>query len=126
MKLSPGEKAMLVGTAGFGAHLWVKPVTVSAIWKSGIIVLDGIEQKYRSDGNPTGKRDGYTSPAKLRPWDDRVWQDFQRGEINRAQASKLFKLGEALQRASRYSEEAAKIWEAVPFEIQQMVKEEGE
>lgn len=123
MNLAPNDRAMIVGMAGWDRHLWIRPVTVSKVYKNGIIVLFETDQKYRPDGWPTGKRQGFSRPAKLEPWSDAKWQDFQRGESNRAQSAKLYKLGELFQEISTDSDAGADLWASLPFQIQQMLEE---
>lgn len=122
MELQVSDRAMLVGTAGFDKHLYVVEVTIKSVWKNGVFALNETTDTYDDKGSKRGYRGSWSSQQKLQPWCDRIWQDFQRGEVNRSMASKLFKLGEVLQRTSRKSDDAAAVWEILPYSVQQLIK----
>lgn len=122
--MKPGDKAMLVGTHGCGNRLWVKECRVRAVHKTGHILIDGSDQKYRANGWPTGQS-SYSRSEQLRPWDDALWQQFQMEQANARLASKLLELSKVLDRASRDHERAAAIWESLPFEVRALIEKEG-
>jgi len=126
-RLNVGDKAMLVGVQGFGSRLWVRQVTVEKVYKNGQIVLDGMDQRYRPDGYPTGKRTGYITPARLKPWDDALWQQANIEASQAVLALRVHDLGDALKMLARDHSAAADVWESLPFSVRNLINpKEGE
>jgi hypothetical protein len=125
--LKPGDLVLLRGTQGFNRRLWLSKQRVKAVWKNGLILLDGSDVKYRvSNGSPAGKRTGYGIGASLVPWDENLWQQFQREQSEAAQATKLHALGKKLMLLSRDHQEATALWESLPYDVRKLVEGEGD
>lgn len=122
LNLKPGDRAMLKGTQGIQRHLSVKKVRVSKIYKNGLILIDGSDQKYRSDGSPVG-RHGYNSPPWLIEWDDNLFQKAAMVDAQIAASRALYALGESFMKASRDIEAASEIWESLPYSVRKLVEE---
>ena len=118
-----GDRVMLVSGGGLmGRRLYIKEDKIKAVYKTGLIVLEGTSQKYRENGTPTGNH-GFHSPPRLKLWDDALWQEYQRQCANAAMASKLHALIEIIQRMHD-DEKEAEIWQALPCEVRKLVEDE--
>jgi len=102
----------------------LREVRVEKVYKNGQIVLEGVDQRYRSNGSPTGQYSGFhDARARLVPWDDNLWQQGQREASEDRSATMLHRLSEVLERTSRDPEAAAEIWEQLPYELRRLVEE---
>ncbi len=125
--MKPGDKAMLVGTTGFKRRLHITEVEVQAVHKNGLVILKGQEQKYRaSDGRPAGKTARFSSPVKLQPWSDDLWQKFQMEQQNADEATRLWDFGRLMVRIANSDEAlAAEIWQSLPTKVRALIEKEG-
>lgn len=124
--MKPGDKAMLVGTQGWSSRLWIKECRVRAVHKTGHILIEGSDQKYRADGWPTWKS-SYSRSEQLRPWDDALWQQFQMEQQNADEATRLWALGELMVKIARSDEaRAAAIWKSLPSEVRALIEKDAQ
>jgi hypothetical protein len=125
-KFKPGDRVMLV-TIKRHQHgeKHIVPATVAKVYATGHVVLDGCAQRYRSDGRPTGKQPLWSSPPTIEPWSDAEWQDFQRRQARDAAAWNVYKLGDTLLKMSRDNEDAAALWEKLPFSVRCLVDDDA-
>ena len=115
-----GDRVMLVSYGYPRRRLRVSEDNVKAVHKNGLIILEGRTQKYRENGSPTGSH-GYHPPPHLQPWDDALWQEYQRQQANAVMASKLHRFIEII-RGMHDDEKEAEIWQALPYEIRKLVE----
>ena len=125
--MNVGDKVMLVQWVGMSRQdLNIRVDKIKAVHKNGHIVLEKSAQKYRPDGKPTGQSSGwYDNRPDLKPWDDVLWQKFQKQQIEKAAANQLFALAEHLQKLVRQDREAAaEVWENLPYQVRALIKQE--
>jgi hypothetical protein len=126
-RFNPGDRAMLVRSTPYGrGETHIIPVKVAKVYANGHVILEGGAQRFRPDGSATGKQSAWSNPSRIQPWSDAAWQDFQRRQARDAAKGKLFQLSDRLAKIARNdAEEAAVIWESLPYAIRALIEEEG-
>lgn len=125
--MNVGDRVMLVQFVGMGGkNLHIRVDKIKAVHKNGQIVLEKSAQKYRPDGKPTGQSGGWreTRPY-LSPWDDALWQRFQKQQIEIAATNRLYELTEHLRKLIQKDREAAaEVWENLPYQVRALIEKE--
>jgi hypothetical protein len=104
----------------------IVPVIVSKVYATGHVVLEGSTQRYRASGYPTGKQSRWSHASTLSPWSDLEWQDFQRRQARDSAAGKVYRLSDRLAKIVRNdADEAAAIWESLPYAIRALIEDES-
>jgi hypothetical protein len=126
-RFNPGDRAMLVRSTPYGrGETHIIPVKVAKVYANGNVILEGSVRQYRSNGTATKKEGKFTASPHLEPWNDAAWQDFQRRQVRDAAKAKLLQLSDRLAKIVRNdADEAAAIWESLPYAIRALIEEEG-
>ncbi|AUR11177.1 hypothetical protein PhaeoP48_01180 [Phaeobacter inhibens] len=120
-----GRDVLLVSRVGMRSRLYVTRSKIVQIYKNGLILVEGTTQKFRADGTPAGRHEGWHDVRpRLKPWDPAIWQKYQMEREQDQMATKIHTLGQKLQVMSRDPEGSAKVWEMLPFSVRCLIEQE--